>query len=98
MRQQQPRNWLLELAVKALKYFLLSLAGCAIADVASVALEISFVSAVAIVILEQIFSKGIDSGHLLDGPCCDGRWLSHPRGPSLSHCGIELFTGIDSKN
>jgi hypothetical protein len=31
MRQQQPRNWLMALAAKALKYLLLSLAGCTIA-------------------------------------------------------------------
>ena len=57
MRQQQPRKWLLELAAKALKYFLLSLAGCTIAYIGSVALGISFVSAVAILVLEQILSR-----------------------------------------
>jgi hypothetical protein len=57
MRQQQPRNWLMALAAKALKYFLLSLAGCTIAYVASVVLEISFVSTVAIIILEQILAR-----------------------------------------
>jgi hypothetical protein len=57
MRQQQPRNWLMALAAKALKYFLLSLAGCTIAYVASVVLEISFVSIVAIIILEQILAR-----------------------------------------
>ena len=57
MRQQQPRNWLVVLAAKALKYFLLSLAGCTIAYIASVVLEISFVSTVAVVILEQILAR-----------------------------------------
>ena len=57
MKQQQPRYWLLELAAEALKYFLLSLAGCTIAYVASVVLEINFVSKVAIVFLEQILAR-----------------------------------------
>lgn len=57
MRQQQPRNWLMALAAKALKYFLLSLAGCTIAYVTSVVLEISFVREVVVVILEQILAK-----------------------------------------
>jgi hypothetical protein len=57
MRHQQPRNWLMALAAKALKYFLLSLAGCTIAYAASVVLEISFVRTVAIIILEQILAR-----------------------------------------
>lgn len=57
MRQQQPRNWLMELAAKALKFFLLSLAGCTIAYIVSVVLEISFVSTVAIIVLEQILAR-----------------------------------------
>jgi membrane protein DedA with SNARE-associated domain len=57
MRQQQPRNWLMELAVKALKYFLLSLAGCTIAYVVSVALGISFVSKAAVIFLEHILAR-----------------------------------------
>ncbi|MGD1930859.1 MAG: hypothetical protein ACFB12_18310 [Leptolyngbyaceae cyanobacterium] len=57
MRQQQPRNGLMALATKALKYFLLSLAGCTIAYMASVVLEVSVVSEIAIIVLEQILAR-----------------------------------------
>ncbi len=57
MRQQQPRKWLLELAAIALKYFLLSLAGCTIAYIVSVVFDISLVSAIAILVLEQILAR-----------------------------------------
>ncbi|MEM6433700.1 MAG: hypothetical protein AAF773_07585 [Cyanobacteria bacterium P01_D01_bin.115] len=59
MKHQQPRNWLMELAVKALKYFLLNLAGCTIAYVVSVVLEMSFVTEVAIVVLEQFLARAL---------------------------------------
>ncbi|MEM6518049.1 MAG: hypothetical protein AAF892_02585 [Cyanobacteria bacterium P01_D01_bin.71] len=59
MRQQRPRSWLMTLVAKALKYFLLSLAGCTIAYVASVALDISLVTKVAIAILEQVLARAM---------------------------------------
>lgn len=59
MRQQRPRSWLMALVAKALKYFLLSLAGCTIAYVASVALDISLVTKVAIAILEQVLARAL---------------------------------------
>jgi hypothetical protein len=57
MKQRQPQNWLLELAVKALKYFLLSLAGCTIAYVVSVVLELSLITHFAIALLERVLSR-----------------------------------------
>ena len=39
MKQQEPRRWLLELTFKAVKYFLLALAGCAIAYIMAFTLE-----------------------------------------------------------
>jgi hypothetical protein len=71
MRQQQPRNWLMELAAKALKYFLLSLAGCTIAYVVSVVLEISFVSKAAVIFFGAHSSQGIYPGRVLGCRCCN---------------------------
>jgi uncharacterized Tic20 family protein len=59
MRQPQPRNWLLDLAVKSLKYFLLSLAGCTIAYVVSAVLEISLIADIAVGILEHFLVKAL---------------------------------------
>ena len=49
----------MELAVKALKYFLLSLAGCTVTYVVSVVLEIDFLSDLASIVLEQVFTRAL---------------------------------------
>jgi hypothetical protein len=49
----------MELTVKALKYFLLSLAGCTIAYIASVVLELSVITHMAIALLEQVLSRAL---------------------------------------
>ncbi|MEA5464774.1 hypothetical protein [Leptothoe sp. PORK10 BA2] len=59
MRRQQSSKWLMMLAIRAVKYFLLSVAGCTISYMASIVLEMSFISAVVIVLLEQILARAL---------------------------------------
>lgn len=49
----------MELAVKALKYVLLSVAGCTIAQVISVVLELSVITHIAIIFLEEVLSRAL---------------------------------------
>lgn len=59
MRRQQTSNWLMILAIKAVKYFLLSVAGCTISYIASIALEMDFITAVVIILLEQVLARAL---------------------------------------
>ncbi len=59
MSQQQSSNWLMKFTVRAVKYFLLSVAGCMISYMASVVLEMSFITKVIIVVLEQVLSRAM---------------------------------------
>ena len=50
------------LAIRAVKYFLLSVAGCTISYMASVVLEISFITTVIIILLEQVLARSLILG------------------------------------
>jgi len=54
VRHQQPRNWFMEIGVKALKYFLLSLAGCTIAYFVALVLGIYFIADIATALLKHL--------------------------------------------
>ncbi|MFG6097367.1 hypothetical protein SPB21_19030 [Leptothoe sp. ISB3NOV94-8A] len=57
MRHPYSYSWLLRIAAKALKYFLLSLAGCTIASVISIVLDFEIVLTLMVAILEHILSR-----------------------------------------
>jgi hypothetical protein len=54
MKQQEPRRWLLELTFKAVKYFLLALAGCAIAYIMAFMLEYWLITEVIMIVVEHL--------------------------------------------
>jgi hypothetical protein len=54
VRRQQPRNWFMEIGVKALKYFLLSLAGCTIAYFIALVLGINVIADIATALLKYL--------------------------------------------
>ena len=58
MKQQQPRRWLLELTFKAVKYFLLARAGCAIAYIVAFMLQYWLITEVIMIALEHLLLRG----------------------------------------
>ena len=59
MKQQQPRQWLLKLTVKALKYFFISLAGCAIAFIVAFVLEWTLMTDAIIFASEHLLPRAL---------------------------------------
>lgn len=59
MRRQQTNNWLMLLAIKAVKYFLLSMAGFTISYIASAVLEISFITMIVVIFIEQVLARAL---------------------------------------
>lgn len=57
MKQQEPRRWLLELTFKAVKYFLLALAGCAIAYTLAFTLEYWLITEVIMIAVEHLLLR-----------------------------------------
>ena len=57
MKQQQPRRWLLELTFKAVKYFLLALAGCAIAYIVAFMLEYWLITEIIMIVVEHLLLR-----------------------------------------
>ena len=57
MKQQEPRRWLLEVTFKAVKYFLLALAGCAIAYSVALVLECTLVTEVIVIAAEHLLLR-----------------------------------------
>ncbi|MFG6093900.1 hypothetical protein SPB21_01535 [Leptothoe sp. ISB3NOV94-8A] len=59
MKRQPSRNWLMMLTITAVKYFLLSVAGCTISYMALVVLKMSFFTAIVVFFLEQILGRAL---------------------------------------
>ena len=59
MRQQHSHSWLLKLATKTLKYFLLSLASCTVTYVVSTVLGLGVLSSLMIVLLEKLALRAL---------------------------------------
>lgn len=59
MRRQQNSNWLMLLAIRAVKYFLLSMAGCTLSYMASIVLEMNIITAIVIVLLKQVLARAL---------------------------------------
>jgi hypothetical protein len=59
MKQQEPRRWLLELTFKAVKYFLLALAGCAIAYIVALVLECTVITAMIAIAAEHLLPRAL---------------------------------------
>ena len=57
MKQQEPRRWLLKLTFKAVKYFLLALAGCAIAYIMAFTLEYWLITEVIMIVVEHLLLR-----------------------------------------
>ena len=57
MKQQEPRRWLLELTFKAVKYFLLTLAGCTIAYIMAFILECWLITEVIMIVVEHLLLR-----------------------------------------
>lgn len=57
MKQQEPRRWLLELTFKAVKYFLLALAGCAITYIMAFTLEYWLITKVIMIAIEHLLLR-----------------------------------------
>jgi hypothetical protein len=57
MKQQEPRRWLLELTFKAVKYLLLSLAGCTIAYIMALVLECMVITEVIAIAVEHLLPR-----------------------------------------
>ena len=57
MRQRYPQNWLLQGAIKASKYFLLSLASCTLTYVVSIFLQFGFLASIMIAVLEHVLAR-----------------------------------------
>ncbi|NEP63675.1 MAG: hypothetical protein F6K31_43420 [Symploca sp. SIO2G7] len=47
------------LAIKVVKYFLLSMAGCTISYIASAVLEMSFITVIVVVFIEQVLARAL---------------------------------------
>jgi hypothetical protein len=58
MNNKRPRNWWMEISVKALKYFLLSLVGCTITYFVALILGITVIADLATVFLKHMAVKG----------------------------------------
>lgn len=59
MRQQHSHSWLLKLATKTLKYFLLGLASCTVTYVVSTVLGLGLLSSLMIVLLEKLALRAL---------------------------------------
>lgn len=59
MKQQQPRQWLLKLTFKALKYFFISLVGCAIAFIMAFILEWTLMTEVIMFASEHLLPRAL---------------------------------------
>ena len=59
MRQRYPQNWLLRVATKALKYFLLSLASCTLTYVVSVILKLGLLANIMVAVLEHVLARAL---------------------------------------
>ena len=57
MRQRYPQNWLIQVATKALKYFLLSLASCTLTYVVSIFLQFGLLANIMVAILEHVLAR-----------------------------------------
>ncbi|MGD1929226.1 MAG: hypothetical protein ACFB12_09955 [Leptolyngbyaceae cyanobacterium] len=59
MRQQHSHSWLLKLATKTLKYFLLGLASCTVTYVVSTVLGLGVLSSLMILLLEKFALRAL---------------------------------------
>ena len=73
MRQRQSQSWLMIAATKAVKYFLLSLAGCTVTYIVSMVLEVGLLPPPRDRDFGTVVIQSVRSGALPCGNCCDRR-------------------------
>lgn len=59
MRQRQPYSWLFKLAAKALKYFLLGMAGCTVTYVLAAVLSFGGIVSLMVWLLEALALRAL---------------------------------------
>ena len=59
IRQQHSHSWLFKLATKALKYFLLGLAGCTVTYVLAQVLSLGGIASLMVLVLEKLALRAL---------------------------------------